>query len=96
MATRNCPIGADGIVQKRPRTVVTPIRRHPSIRRALPITAGRHTGGHEVAMSRPGPGDHALPLRQRSVHRWAEEHHAGILDECVEMAELGDRVLDRP
>jgi hypothetical protein len=56
VATRSCPIGADGIVQKRPRTVVTPIRRHPSIRRALPITAGRHTGGHQVAMPRPGPG----------------------------------------
>ena len=45
MATRNCPIGADGIVQKRPRTVVTSIRRHPGIWRALPITAGRHIGG---------------------------------------------------
>ncbi len=39
--------------------------------------------------------DHGLPLRQRSVHRWAKEHHAGIVDECVETAELGDRVLDR-
>ncbi len=38
--------------------------------------------------------DHALPFRQRSVHRWAEEHHAGIVDEGVETAELGDRVLD--
>ena len=71
MATRNCPIGAAGIVQKWPRTVVTSIRHHPSIRRALPITAGRHTGAHEVAMYRPGPGDRALPLRQRSVHRRA-------------------------
>jgi hypothetical protein len=32
--------------------------------------------------------DHSLPLRQRSVRRWTEEHHAGIVDECIETAEL--------
>ncbi len=51
MANRNCPIEANGHVDQTATCRGDSIRRYPSIRRALPITAGRHTGAHEVAMS---------------------------------------------
>ena len=38
--------------------------------------------------------DHPLPLRQGRADRRAEQHHAGVVDERVEAAQLGDRPLD--
>jgi len=38
--------------------------------------------------------DHLLPLLQRRADRLAEQHHAGVVDERVEPAELGHRALN--
>ena len=37
--------------------------------------------------------DHPVPLLERRVDRRAEQHHAGVVDQRVEAAELGDRPL---
>jgi hypothetical protein len=36
---------------------------------------------------------HLLPLRQRRAGHRAEQHHAGVVDERVKTAQLGDRVV---
>ena len=39
--------------------------------------------------------DHPLPLLDRRLERRAEQHHAGVVDDGVEAAELGDGALDQ-
>jgi hypothetical protein len=40
-------------------------------------------------------GHHPLPLADRRVERWPEQHDSGIVDDGVEPAQFGNGLLDR-